>query len=119
MAELRALKTHHAQLALQLEKQVFEAGRSAEYEALVRTITSLEFSVETFLDDIEGSLQKVRSHQLSHGRGLNERSWKIAALELEMKGLKIELQDKLVVEEQARTIQSTVSSLNRQTHTHA
>ena len=112
MAELRALKTHHAQLALQLEKQVFEAGRSAEYEALVRTITSLEFSVETFLDDIEGSLQKVRSHQLSHGRELNERSWKIATLEMEMKGLKIELHDKLAAEEQARTIQSTVSSLN-------
>ena len=113
MAELRGVKTQHAQLAVRFEEQVFAAGRSSEYEALVRTITSLEFSVETFLDDIERSLNQIQNHQLSYSHELTERSRKITTLEFIVKGLKLELQDKHAAEEQLQSTQLTMNFLNR------
>jgi hypothetical protein len=113
VAELRGVKSQYAQLAVRFEEQVFVAGRSSEYEALVRTITSLEFSIETFLDDIERSLNKIQNHHLSHSHELNERSRKITTLELIVKGLKLELQDKHVAEEQLQATQLTMNFLNR------
>jgi len=113
VAELRGVKTQHAQLAVRFEEQVFAAGRSSEYEALVRTITSLEFSVETFLDDIERSLNQIQNHQLSYSHELTERSRKITTLEFIVKGLKLELQDKHAAEEQLQSTQLTMNFLNR------
>ena len=97
-----------------LELQQSSAGKTSECDSFVRTMTSLEMSFESCLQEIEGTLHKVQIRQVFAHEELDEKGRIMKVLESEIKQqLNAQHAGKMAGEEQLNSLQALIKSLNR------